>query len=123
MRPTLAAFVLFLSWGCATVRYGERIDPDDVMNIERCVTSEQDLVDVFGEPLRTGVQSGYGTQTWSYADLQVSAFSSTSRNIEEAQKNTGLLTSFVNAEGIVVDYAYNYSESVLVQIVDNCGSN
>jgi len=123
MKPTLAAMVLFLSWGCASGRYGERIDPDDVMSIERCVTTEQDLVDVFGEPLRTGIQSGYATQTWSYADFQVSAFSSTSQNIEEVQNNSGLLTAFVNAEGIVVDYAYNYSELVLVQIVDNCQSD
>jgi hypothetical protein len=93
------------------------------MSIERCVTTEQDLVDVFGEPLRTGIQSAYATQTWSYADFQVSAFSSTSQNIEEVQNNSGLLTAFVNAEGIVVDYAYNYSELVLVQIVDNCQSD
>jgi hypothetical protein len=64
MRAKLAFLVLCsLIWGC--VYLGRDFSTAPVKSIENNVTTQKDIFNYFGEPVRRGLENGY--ETWSYS--------------------------------------------------------
>lgn len=80
--------------GCATV--GQPYAEHQVNNILVGKTSRAEIRAMFGEPWRTGLESGQ--RTWTYAHYQYSVFS-------DAQ--TSDLVIRYNQEGRVASYTFN----------------
>ncbi|GLR63308.1 outer membrane protein assembly factor BamE domain-containing protein [Marinospirillum insulare] len=95
IKTTLFAFVVagFLA-GCATV--GQPYAEHKVADLVIGETSKSDIQAMFGNPWRTGSESGQ--QTWTYGHYRYSAFS-------DAQ--TSDLVIRYNKEGKVASYTYN----------------
>jgi len=90
----LALMVVGLFAGCATV--GQPYAEHKVADIVIGETSKADIQSMFGNPWRTGLESG--KQTWTYGNYRYSAFS-------DAQ--TSDLVIRYNKEGKVASYTYN----------------
>jgi hypothetical protein len=86
-------FCMFMS-ACVTV--GHRFDTDAVAKIVIGKTTQNDISKLFGEPFRTGVDSG--DTTWTYVNYHFGVFG--------PQQATDLVIKF-NAAGAVLSYAYN----------------
>lgn len=100
--------VLALSLGsCATAKFGKKFTSQQVATIQKCRHTRPQLVAYFGEPMREGVQDGYVTLTWQWADMKLGAFDSTEESIRKQQQGQGMLVGFFNAKDVLVDYAYN----------------
>jgi len=102
---TLGTIFLLLS---ACVSIGNKMDETDITNIQRCKTSKQELLSMFGKPYEKGVQSGYNTLKWLYVYSGV--FSHQRQEV----------IAFLNNDGTVVDYAFNPQGSI--EIYDKCGN-
>ena len=120
MRKLILIILVATVTGCMSMqaKHGKRFSYEDVKKIKRCVTTENEVINNFGEPIKVGIQSRYKTLNWSYSDFTMSPFQSNEEFIEKASKNSGTLIIFINDEEIVVDYAFN--PQGLVQVVDNC---
>lgn len=95
IKSTLFALVISgLLVGCATV--GQPYAEHKVADIVIGETSKKDIQTMFGNPWRTGSESGQ--QTWTYGNYRYSAFS-------DAQ--TSDLVVRYNKEGKVASYTYN----------------
>ena len=99
LRATLflSGFGLLLNSGCATV--GHDFPVDIVNKIEIGRTTKDDLLAMFGEPWRTGIEDGL--KTWTYAKYRYRLFGSTS--------TTDLKVRF-SAENVVESYSFNTTE-------------
>jgi hypothetical protein len=78
------------------VSLGRRFDAGAVKTIVMGKTTQADIETTFGEPFRTGVDSG--DVTWTYVDYHFAVFGQ--------QRTTDLLVKF-NANGTVKSYAFN----------------
>jgi len=95
VKSTLLILILTgLLVGCATV--GQPYAEHKVAAIVIGETSKADIRKMFGEPWRTGLESGQ--QTWTYGYYYYSVFS-------DAQ--TSDLVIRYNKEGMVASYSYN----------------
>lgn len=95
IKNTLLALILVgLFAGCATV--GQPYAEHKVADIVIGETSKADIQIMFGNPWRTGLESGQ--QTWTYGNYRYSAFS-------DAQ--TSDLVIRYNKEGKVSSYTFN----------------
>lgn len=64
MQKRLGYVILLLFlWGC--VSYGRDFPDYQVKNIQTNVTTQKQIFDFFGEPVRRGLDSGYTTWTYS----------------------------------------------------------
>jgi hypothetical protein len=93
----LLGFGLLFNSGCATV--GHDFPEDMISKIEMGRTTKDDLLAMFGEPWRTGIEDGL--KTWTYAKYRYRLFGSTS--------TTDLIVRF-NAEDVVESYSFNTTE-------------
>ena len=118
MKVLNYAFMLLVVMSCASIKYGNKFSDKDVLKIQKCMSKKADLEQIFGEPFRTGIQSGYQYSLWSYSDTSINPFSSTDTIMRNSAKNRKDLFVFFNQNDIVVDYALNPTGTV--QIIDNC---
>jgi len=84
---------------CSCVSIGRRFNPNAVKTIMMGKTRQADIEHDFGDPFRTGVDSG--DTTWTYVDYHFGIFG--------PQRTTDLLVKF-NSDGTVKSYAYNTNE-------------
>ncbi len=98
----LFLLIPFFVFGCMSMSAGTKIDENLLSKIENCKTTKSEILELFGEPWRTGFQNGYKTMNWQYASF-------------EGSQNYFV---FLNKEGIIVDQAMN--PVGLVQINDTC---
>jgi len=85
---------------CSCVSLGRRFDAGAVKTIVMGKTTQFDIERTFGEPFRTGVDSG--DVTWTYLDYHFGVIG--------RQRTTDLLVKF-NANGTVKSYAFNTNQS------------
>jgi outer membrane protein assembly factor BamE (lipoprotein component of BamABCDE complex) len=85
---------------CGCVSLGRRFDAAAVKTIAIGKTTQSQIERTFGEPFRTGVDSG--DATWTYLDYHF--------GIVGKQRATDLLVKF-NADGTVKSYAFNTDQS------------
>ena len=84
---------------CACVSLGRHFDAGAVKPIVMGKTTQADIEKTFGEPFRTGVDSG--DVTWTYLDYHFGVIGQ--------QRTTDLLVKF-NANGTVKSYAFNANQ-------------
>jgi outer membrane protein assembly factor BamE (lipoprotein component of BamABCDE complex) len=97
IRAVLAALILALAAGCATV--GKDFATHNVDQITLGENTRSDIQEMFGEPWRTGVEDGKGT--WTYGKYRWSAFGDA--------ETTDLVVRF-NPDNTVSSYVYNTTE-------------
>jgi len=85
---------------CACVSLGRRFDAGAVKTIAVGKTTQSDIERIFGEPFRTGVDSG--DVTWTYLDYHFGVIGQ--------QRTIDLLVKF-NADGTVKSYAFNTNQA------------
>lgn len=107
MRALLICLLAFGTLSCATAKFGKKFTAQQVASIQKCKHTRTQLTAYFGEPMREGVQDGYVTTTWQWADMQLGVFDSPEESIRKQTQGLGTLVAFFNAKGVVVDYAYN----------------
>lgn len=108
LLPLLFCVTLIsLGSGCATAKFGKKFTAAQVATIQKCRHSRAQLEAYFGPPMREGVQDGYVSLVWQWADMKLGAFDSTEESMRKQQQGQGSLIAFFNQRGIVVDYAYN----------------
>ena len=83
----------------ACVSVGRRFDTAAVSKITAGQTTQSDIQKMFGDPFRTGVDTG--DITWTYVNYRFGAFGQ--------QQATDLLVKF-NADGTVKSYAFNTNQ-------------
>ena len=102
MRKNLALLtsILALCLGMtACVSIGRGFNAAAVSQITLDKTTQSDIERLFGEPFRTGVDSG--DTTWTYVNYRFGVFS--------GQQATDLLVKF-NGDGTVKSYAFNTTQ-------------
>jgi len=86
-------FLFLFVWGC--VFYGRDFASSQVKSIETNITTQKEIFNLFGEPVRKGLDSGYETWTYSYH----------SYTLGEGWKTKELYVVF-NKEGTVRTYSF-----------------
>ena len=94
VRPVLIFAVGALLGACVTL--GRAFDAAQVKALQIGKTTQADVERTFGDPFRTGLDSG--DATWTYVDYRFGVFG--------AQRATDLVVKF-NADGTVKSYAFN----------------
>jgi hypothetical protein len=61
--------------GCASVNVGYDFPADQVKNIQIGITAKEDILTIFGEPWRVGLENGQ--ETWTYGKYNYSGFKET----------------------------------------------
>ena len=89
---------IVLAASCATV--GKRFPTEQVPRIEIGSTTREDVRVMFGDPWRTGLDSGQ--ETWTYGFYKYRLFGDTA--------TTDLVIRFRNT-GVVDSYTYNTTEA------------
>ncbi len=89
---TLSVLTVLLA-GCWPA--GRKIDEAKVQQIKTCATTEQQMLEWFGEPQRRGIQDGYATLSWYFVQNDIGG---------TAQQ---YLVAKVNGEKRVVDFVWN----------------
>lgn len=107
MRPLLLAVLALGLGSCATAKFGKKFTAQQVASIQKCRHTRAQLEAYFGAPMREGVQDGYVSVVWQWADMKLSAFDSTESSIRKQQQGQGTLIAFFDRRNVVVDYAYN----------------
>jgi hypothetical protein len=81
--------------GCLSFSSGRKFDTVHVSDIRRCVTTEENLVAWFGQPIRRGNADGLPTLRWSYVSSA------------NAGSEWQSLVVVVDRSGKVVHFAFN----------------
>lgn len=113
-RAILSSITLLSLSGCVlstplSTSIGNKIDVSKFDKVTVCKTTKAELLSLFGEPERTGRQSGYNTLNWQYAKASLSG--SESQNV----------IVFLNNENVIVDYIIN-PVGFIIQPADKCGN-
>lgn len=104
-KVVLSSIVLMTLSGCASM--GNKIDTNKFDGVSICKTTKSELISLFGEPERSGRQSGYNTLNWQYA--HASFLGSESQNV----------IAFLNNDNVIVDYVIN-PVGLNVEPTDKC---
>ena len=94
----LALALLLLVAGCITI--GQQFRPEAVELIKAGQTTDQDVLKLFGNPVRTGLAED-GAREWTYAHYKASAFG--------AFEGRDLVVKF-NADGSVKSFSYHTTD-------------
>ncbi|HBU69563.1 MAG TPA: hypothetical protein DEE98_04170 [Elusimicrobia bacterium] len=98
MRKSAVIFLFAaLFSACATV--GRDFPVESVPSIQIGTTTQNDVINMFGSPWRTGIEDG--KPTWTYGKYRYSLFSEAS--------TTDLVIRF-DSKGTVTSYSYNTTE-------------
>lgn len=100
MKKTFALMVLTMSMLMGCISVGSDFASDKVSQIQIGVTTQADIKKMFGNPWRTGVDSG--DVTWTYASYSAS--------IGGKAHAKDLVIRF-DAKGVVKSYSYNSTSS------------
>jgi outer membrane protein assembly factor BamE (lipoprotein component of BamABCDE complex) len=96
IRAFLLIMVIFAS-GCASI--GEKFPVQDVAQIEIGKTTQKQIMDMFGSPWRTGLESGQ--KTWTYGNYRYALF--------QEKQATDLVIRF-DQNNVVVSYTFSTTE-------------
>mgnify|MGYP005843070961 CR=1 FL=1 len=91
----------FLILGCSTVyKIGKEFDPTNISKIKIGVTTQQDIINYFGQPYRKGIANG--DEVFYYTNEQI--IFEKDRNVKK--EGNSLLIEF-DSNGIVKNYYLN----------------
>ena len=93
---------------------GTKFDPTAVKQIQKCVTTRDQLVQSMGKPYRKGIVGGQDQWTWYYVPGGMVTVGA------DLAKNQQLLVVAFNGEGQVLDYIYNPPGGVIWKPEDAC---
>ena len=83
--------------GCITI--GEKFRPEAIEQIKPGQTTDKDVLQIFGNPVRTGINDG--VREWTYAHYKASAFGKF--------EGRDLVIKF-NSDGTVKSYSYSTTD-------------
>jgi len=101
IKTIIVAIIVFILSGCATTYHiGEEFDISNLGNIELGITTQQEIIDHFGKPLKRGISNG--DVIYYYADEEIII-----ENNNEVKRNGNTLVVEFNKNGTVKNYYYN----------------
>jgi len=123
LSRTMAARLMLLSAagallaGCGIApSLGTKFDPTSVPQIQKCVSTKDQLVKNLGQPYRKGVVSGQEQWTWYYSPGGVI----TMGHGHDYEKNLQNLIIAFDKSGLVADYVYNPPTGIIWKPESDC---
>lgn len=97
IMASLMLVIVLLFSGCTTI--GEKFPVQDVARIEIGKTTQKQVVEMFGKPWRTGMESGQ--KTWTYGNYYYALF--------QEKQATDLVIRF-DQNNVVASYTFSTTE-------------